>query len=86
MKYHAQFLVQYKGDKEPQELLGTDGVFILDGRKTMGGMCHDAMDQIFRLRRVQPNIVGFKIMQGPKFSESTEIHRWSLQRTSLHGK
>jgi len=76
MKYQAQFLVKYESQGEIQELCGSDGVFILDGRNSLGTMCKDSIKRIEWLKKVQPKIVGFKIMKGPRFTESTEIHRW----------
>ena len=80
MKYHAQFLVQYTPDGEIQELLGSDGVFILDGRNRFGTMVKDAVKRIDFLKNVQPKIVGFKIMQGSRFGDCTEIHKWLIRK------
>ncbi len=78
MRYYTQFLIP-DADGKPQELLGSDGVFILDGRNSLGGMCKDSIERASQLKNVQPHIIGFKIMKGKRFTESDEIHRWIMQ-------
>ena len=80
MKYYTQFLVKYTPDGKIQELLGSDGVFILDGRNSLGMMCKDSIAWADKLKNVQPNIVGFKIMKGRRFTESQEVHRWIMKK------
>ena len=79
MKYHTQFLVKYTPEGEIQELLGSDGVYILDGRNHIGTMIKDSLERIEKLKNVQKKIVGFKIMKGPRFGDCTEIHKWIIR-------
>ena len=79
MQYYAQFLISGT-DGEPQDLLGSDGVYVLDGRNHIGSMCKDSFNRIEKLKAVQPHIIGFKIMKGKKFTESYEVHRWLIRK------
>lgn len=48
---------------EPVELLGSDGVYILDGRNTIDTMIEDSILRIEKLKRVH-EIIGFEIRKG----------------------
>lgn len=66
MKYWAQFL------NNGVELLGSEGVLILDGRLNLYNMQCAADGQVYRLRNVQ-KITHFQIMRGERFSRSRKI-------------
>lgn len=71
MKYYVQFK-KYNLANEISDCLGTDGVYILDGRNKLNTMIVDAFEQIYRLRRVQKGIIGFVIHKG-NFRQSVPI-------------
>ena len=74
MKYYVQFL-KVNGINEIDEMLGSDGVFILDGRNNMNTMINDSKKRINQLKNVQSGIVGFKIHKGERFSNSKCLYR-----------
>jgi len=55
------------------DCLGSDGVFILDGRNTIDTMIDDAIQQVKRLQYVKPWITSFKIIKGKKFGEGRTL-------------
>lgn len=73
MKYYLQFL--HVIDEELHEILGTDGVFILDGRNNQRTMICDAQIRMHQLRNVQ-KIDGYKIMKGDSFTNSVCVREW----------
>ena len=73
MKYFAQFL--HVKDNELHENIGSDGVFILDGRNTLDTMKRDAQERLFRLRNVS-RIDGYRIMKGERFSDAEQVYEW----------
>jgi len=52
-----------KENIKPVELLGSEGVYILDGRTSIYTMVEDALLRIERLKRVH-EIIGFEIRMG----------------------
>lgn len=52
-----------KDNIKPVELLGSDGVYILDGRNSINTMIKDSVLRIDKLKRVH-EIVGFEIRKG----------------------
>lgn len=61
MFYYTQFMTRdLTGDVV--EALGSDGVFILDGRNRLGTMAADSLERMDKLKAVQPSFVGFRIM------------------------
>lgn len=52
-----------KENIKPVELLGSDGVYILDGRNSIDTMIEDAFLRIDILKRVH-EIIGFEIRKG----------------------
>ena len=83
MKVYAQFKVLSTGyiagsippkfsedAKEPIDLLGSDGVFILDGRKSLTTMINDCEVKASKLGR---SILGFEIIRGTSFSDKGKI-------------
>ena len=72
MKVYVQFLTtDTSGDL--CESVGSDGVFILDGRNTLETWKADAEERIHRLRFVQTNIVGYRIMKGDRIGDSKMV-------------
>jgi hypothetical protein len=79
MKYYAQFMEPRNKSFNSKtmmfeectpyevECVGTDGVFILDGRNSIDTMINDAKDRANKLRNVKPQISSFKIIKGEKF-------------------
>ena len=73
MKYYVQY-TQVRNNKV-YEILGSDGVFILDGRNNLRTMICDAMIRMNKLRRVMsPD--GYKIMKGERFDKSKCVYEW----------
>lgn len=74
MKYHTQFLTRNNlGDVN--EAMGSDGVFILDGRNGRDTMIQDSRAQLRRMRWVHPNYIGFLIKKGNSFREARVVYR-----------
>lgn len=71
MKYYAQFLT-CNLNNEIVEALGTDGVFVLDGRKSLENMSADAQNQAYFLRSVQ-KFVGYQIVRGSRFDFNNPV-------------
>ena len=81
MTYYLQFLVVNQ-NKYLSDLLGSDGVFILDGRNKLDTMKADAQLRMHRLRFVQPNIIGYKIIKGTRFDDNNPVlYTWILSGT-----
>lgn len=47
-----------------QDILGTEGIYILDGRTKLHTMIQDTLARIKHLRFVQPSIAAFEIHKG----------------------
>lgn len=71
MTHYLQFLVV--NQNKLSDLLGSDGVFILDGRNNLETMKADAQLRIHKLRFVQPHIAGYKIIKGARFDDNNPI-------------
>ena len=85
MKYFAQFLTLSSGqtfkdgkivtvEKFPIDALGSDGVFILDGRNNIETMVFDSKIRMHTLKNIH-NYIGFKIMKGERFTDAKEIYK-----------
>ncbi|MHC4270614.1 MAG: hypothetical protein ACYSTS_19460 [Planctomycetota bacterium] len=72
MRYYVQFL-QKNLSNNIAEACGSDGVFILDGRNCLNTMIIDAHERMKKLKKVQPYYIGFRIMKGSRFDNSTMI-------------
>jgi len=70
MKYYVRFM-QEGTTGELVERLGSDGVFVLDGRNSIGTMIRDARRRMVQLVSIT-DIVGFKIMQGSRFANDNK--------------
>ena len=74
MKYYVQFTHVRKN--EMKRNLGSDGVFILDGRNSLDTMKVDAMIRMNQLRNVAC-IDGYRIIKADRFTdEGTVIYEW----------
>lgn len=71
MKRYAQFLEW--GKTCNKEALGSDSVFILDARNRIEIQIADAKDRIDKLRNVQPQYIGYRIMEGSRFDEAKVV-------------
>ena len=75
MKYYLQFLTASVDETKVIELLGSEGVFVLDGRWNEHSMRCAAQEQMHRLRHLH-KIDGYRIMKGNKFSNGVCIYEW----------
>ncbi len=81
MKYHVQFLnLDLKG--EVQDALGSDGVFILDGRNSLSTMEVDANKQFHRMNKHLHTYCGWEIRKGTRFDNAVPVKRWMLSGES----
>jgi hypothetical protein len=75
MKAYVQFLeLDLKGSTV--EALGSDGVFILDGRKSLDTMTTDAHKRFRQMNKHLHNYVGWRIMKGERFDASYSAREW----------
>lgn len=87
MKIYCQFLVMSTGyvsgsipprfeesNKVPIDLLGSDGIFILDARKSIVNMAIDCKERIKQLYKVQNHIIGFRIYRSDRFDSRNCIY------------
>ncbi len=72
MKYYAQFYESCGPNKT--EMLGSEAVFILDGRKNLHNMVNDARERLKKLRNVHKRIAAFTICKGERFDKSHIIY------------
>jgi len=73
MKYYVQFYRALDSNSKT-EMLGSDSVFILDGRNSLPTMIEDAKRRIHQLKNIHDDIVAFTINKGERFSESHIIY------------
>jgi len=104
VKYYVQLLTtqKCKWDKEKMKLvdleeplivesMGSDGVLILDGRESLLTHMMDGEEYRAKIKRVHPDICGFRIMKGTSFVEINEViyecidKRNSLKKSKLPG-
>lgn len=69
--YYTQYL-KYNLNNEISDALGSDGVFILDGRNRLGVMIQDSLKQMDSLSIVQPHFIGFRIIKNGRFIDSCD--------------
>ena len=75
MKYYAQFYRPSDTTSNSKtEMLGSDSVFILDGRNKLLTMIADARKRMHQLKNIHDDIVAFTINKGERFSESHIIY------------
>jgi len=73
MKYYVQFYRALDSNSKT-EMLGSDSVFILDGRNSLPTMIEDAKRRIHQLKNIHDDIVAFTINKGERFSESRIVY------------
>ena len=66
VKYYVQFT--HVRNNKIVDNLGSDGVFILDGRNKLETMKYDALLQMLRLNKVA-NIDGYRIIKAERFTD-----------------
>ena len=69
---YVQFLTTDTNGKL-SEALGSDGVFILDGRNKLKVMEIDAIERLHKLRNVQPHYIGYKIYKGQRIADGNTV-------------
>lgn len=75
MKYYVQFYRHsYDTTSSKTEILGSNGVYILDGRNNLSTMIEDAKRRIHQLKNIHDDIVAFTINKGERFSESRIVY------------
>ena len=72
MVYHAHFLELNLANRVV-EALGTDAVFILDGRNTLDNMILDTIKQYHRMNKNLHSYCGWRIKEGTRFDDSKTI-------------
>ena len=59
----------FSGPNVPIPALGSDGVCILDARKSRANMIADVRKRAEELKTVNPGLIGFKLFKGRTFSD-----------------
>ena len=73
MRFHVQFL-EKNHRNEVVEALGSDGVFILDGRSNTPTMVNDAMQRLCKMRKhLHSSYCGWRIKKGDRFGNSKTV-------------
>ena len=62
-----------ESNKKPIELCGSDGVFVLDGRKNIATMKDDANDRVQKINKFGKQITGYKIVRANSFLDSGKV-------------
>ena len=88
MKAHVQFLIKStryiagsippqfsKEHVKPIDLLGSDGVKILDGRYSLD-TCINVVHEIWGKHLHKNQIIGFEIKHGPNFTNNRVLYRY----------
>ena len=75
MKYYVQFYRHsYDTTSSKTEILGSNGVYILDGRNNLPTMIEDAKKRINQIKGVHSDIIAFTIHRGERFSKSRIVY------------
>jgi hypothetical protein len=74
MKYYAQFYRPSDTTSSKTEIIGSNGVYILDGRNKLQTMIEDARKRVSQMKGVHSDIVAFTIHRGERFSKSQLIY------------
>ena len=59
---------------EIDEAMGSDSISILDGRNKLQTHIQNGRDYLKRISRIHRDLVGFRIMKGERFDNSTKIY------------
>jgi hypothetical protein len=73
MKYYVQFYRAFDSNSKT-EMLGSDGIFILDGRNNLSTMIKDAKKRMSQLKNIHNNIIAFTINRGERFESSIIVY------------
>lgn len=57
----------------PIEMIGSDGVYILDGRHTLSNMISDCHDRMKKLKNLHKGICGFEIHRASKLFDDGRV-------------
>ena len=79
MKAYAQFLVT--NNNILMEAMGSDGVFILDGRNNLQTMKINSMLRMNKLQVVRPNLVGYRVYKSERFDNKNLLCQWVISGT-----
>lgn len=84
MKVYCQFKVLSTGyiqgtippqfsedNKKPIDLIGSEGVYILDGRNSLDNMINDCYNRLSKLNR--KDVIGFEIVRSDKFTNDGKV-------------
>jgi len=71
MKFYLQFYTKNLAG-EKMQAMGSDGVFILDGRNTLANMIIDGHKRAYQLRFVE-KFIGFKVMRCSRYFDGQAI-------------
>ncbi len=74
MKYYAQFYRHSDTTSSKTEILGSNGVYILDGRNSLSTMKEDARKRISQIKGVHDDIIAFTINRGERFESSIIVY------------
>lgn len=77
MKYYVHFL-GINGNGLVGEVLGENGVFILDGRNSSKNMELTAIKQFHKRNKHKHSYCGWRIKKKSRFNNSTTIKEWIL--------
>ena len=70
MKYYVHFLTENPFTQEIETGLGSDAIYILDGRTRLDTMINDAYERQYKLRKVKPFFCGFRVYRGTRFDDN----------------
>jgi len=79
MKAYVQFLTV--NNKILMEAMGSDGVFILDGRNSLRTMIIGIMKRMNKLRHVRSDFIGYRIYKSERFDNKNLCKEWILSGT-----
>jgi hypothetical protein len=71
MKVYAQYLTKDLNGNIV-EAMGSDSVFILDGRNKPDTMINDSLIRMNQLRNIHPDYIGFRIYQGERIQDGNQ--------------
>lgn len=70
--FYVQFKRESSDDGNLYDMLGSDGVFILDGRNNLDTMIEDSYKRINQMKNIHPNIAAFEIFKGNRIDDNNE--------------
>lgn len=73
MKWYIQFMLLNKKKDTILEAVGSDSVFMLDGRNNLETMALDGIEQMRKLQSLHPEYMGFDIIKGLRISNDNQV-------------